>query len=180
MGEANREANGEERVDKEDVVELVVEDSKVTVVEAVEEANTTLDLMIHSLATVVGCVAIWPVTTPRTHRHRGNLILVPLEEDSLNPGNRAQEDVVENAQSGSVELMYFMMRKATSIQWMMLVSCTFHLLRTMLWVFSRLRRKTPQINKQTKEVLCQCGEGNHDVFNWTWTAESKEKYEGGL
>ena len=167
-------------MDKTDVVELVVEDSRVTVVEAEEEANVTGDRMIHLLVTAVGCVAIWPVTVPKMYSHRGILLLFPLEANSLNPGNKAQEDVVENAQSGLVELMYCMMRTATSIQWMMLVSCTFHLPRTMLWVFSSLRRKPPKNNKQTKEVLCQCGHWNHDVFNWTWTAESKEKCEGGL
>ena len=157
-------------MDRADVVELVVEDSRITVVEAVEEANATLDLMIHSLATAVGCVAIWPVTVPRTHSHRGILVLFPLEADSLNPGNKAQEDAVENAQSDLVESMYCMMRTATSIQWMTLINCTFHLLRTMLWVLSSLRRKTPQINKQTEKVLCQCGSWNHDVFGWTWAA----------
>ena len=97
------EANGEERVDKEDVVELVVEDSKVTVVAVVEEANATLDLMIHSLATAVGCVAIWPVTVPKIHNHKEEVAMLCLsEEEVLNPGSKALEDVEADAQSVSV------------------------------------------------------------------------------
>ena len=129
------------------MVELVEEDNRRTVVAAEEEANVTGDRMIHLLVIAVGCVAIWPVTVPKMYSLRGILLLFPPEVNSLNPGSKAQEDVAENAQSDLVGLTYCMMETVTSILWMMLVSCTFRLLRTMLWAFSSLRRKLQKNNK---------------------------------
>ena len=87
----------------EDVVELVVEDSKATVVEAVEGANATMDLMIHLHVIAVGCVAIWPVTVPKIHNHKEEVAMLCLsEEEVLNPGSKALEDEEADAQSVSV------------------------------------------------------------------------------
>ena len=47
-------------------------------------------------------MAIWPVTVPRMHNHRGVATLCPPEEDFPNPGDKAQIEVAENVQFGSV------------------------------------------------------------------------------
>ena len=85
-------------MDRVDEVELVVEDNRHTVVEAVEEANATGDRMTHLRVTSAGCVAIWPVTVPKTDGRRGAVMLYPPKENSLNPGSQAQVEEVENVQ----------------------------------------------------------------------------------
>ena len=60
--------------------------------------------MTHWLVTGAGCVAIWPVTVPNPgiFSHREVAILALPEENSLNPGRKAQEDVEEDDQFDSV------------------------------------------------------------------------------
>ena len=94
------EANGEDHEDVVDVV-VLVEDAEVeTVVEIEEEAGVVLDRMIPLRATAVGCVATWPATIPSLLSHREVAWLALPEESFLNPGKKAQEDVVEVARCG--------------------------------------------------------------------------------
>ena len=76
-----------EIVDEEDVVDRVLGRSILTL----------------SLVTIVGCVAIWPVTVPKRSNHKGVAMLCPPVEISLNPGKKALVDVVVDGQFGSVE-----------------------------------------------------------------------------
>ena len=55
------------------------------------------------LVTIVGCVAIWPVTVPKRSSHKGVAMLCPPVEISPNLGEKALEDVVMDGQFGSVE-----------------------------------------------------------------------------
>ena len=61
------------------------------------------------LVTVVGCVAIWPVTVPKRSSHKGVAVLCPPVGISPNLGKKALEDVDVGTQFASVALMHYMM-----------------------------------------------------------------------
>ena len=78
------------------VVDLVVEK---------EEQEAALDYLILSLATGVGCVAIWPMTVLKlvVYSHRGVAMLALSVGNSLNPGKKAHSvDEAVEGKSGSV------------------------------------------------------------------------------
>ena len=69
-------------------------------VDVVEEAANFLvrSILTRWLATNVGCVAIWPATTPNRSSHKGVAMQCPLVKISLNPGKKALVDVVVDGQ----------------------------------------------------------------------------------
>ena len=73
-------------------VEEAVDEEEETVV-APEAQRAALDRMILWRAIVVGFVAIWPVTVPRTCSHREVAMLALPVESFLNPCKEAQKDV---------------------------------------------------------------------------------------
>ena len=73
-------------------------------VHVVEEAANFLvrSILTRWLATDVGCMAIWPVTTPNQSSHKGVAMQCPLMGISPNLGKKAHVDVVVVDQFGSV------------------------------------------------------------------------------
>ena len=106
-------------------VETVV-DNVVDAVVDQEEDRAVLDHLILLHATGAGCVATWPVTVlkPVLHSRREVEMLSLLKEDSLNPGRKAQKDVVEVGQFGLGASMSCMTRLGMSTQWTMQDNCT--------------------------------------------------------
>ena len=97
------EANGEVCEDVLDEVDqMVVVEVEAVVVTGVHR-GAVLDCMMLWPVIAVGCVAIWPVTVPKQHSHKGVAMLCPPVEISQNLGKKALEDVVVDGQFGSVE-----------------------------------------------------------------------------
>ena len=173
------EANGEAREDVVDVV-VLVEDAEVeTVVGAKEEAEAVLDHMILLLATVVGCVAIWPVTVPNLLSHREVALPALPEENLHNPCIEAQEEEAEDGLFGSGASMSYMTRLGMNTQWTMQVNCTSPSAMNLLRPMRGLRRKSLKKQK-TKKNLCQCSRcWSYTVFVWHEFAKRKEKEKCG-
>ena len=128
-----------------------------------------------SLVTIVGYIAIWPMTISRRFSPKGVAMLCPPVEISLNPGKKVLVDVVVDGQFGSVECTYCTMKPAMNILLMMLASCMFHWDLNKLWPKVRLQWK-PQNKQKTKKDLCECGCcWCHTVFNSHWSTKRKEK-----
>ena len=98
--------------------------------------------LIHWRVFAAGCVAIWPVTVPRQHRHREVSMLGLPEEHFPDPGNQAQRIEEEVVGSASGALMSYTMRTGRHTPWTMQVSCTsLSIADRMPMAWYRLRRK---------------------------------------
>ena len=115
--------------DQEEILEGVVDVVDTVVVED-EEAVVVVEeipqILILWRVTVVGCMAIWPVTVPtRVHSRQVVAVLALPQVLHSNPGIQAQseEEAVED-QFDSGFSLYYMMRMEMSTPWTVQVSCT--------------------------------------------------------
>ena len=96
------EATGEVCEDVLDEVDqMVVVEVEAVVVTGVHK-GAVLDRMILWPVIAVGCVAIWPVTVPKQHNHKGVVMLCPPVEIFQNLGKKALEGEVVDGQFASV------------------------------------------------------------------------------
>ena len=93
---------------EEDFAMTVLQDQVAENLVNVDVVEETANFLVRSilnrwLVTIMGCIAIWPVTVPKWSSHKGVAMLCPPVEISLNLGKKALVDVVVDGQFGSVE-----------------------------------------------------------------------------
>ena len=110
--------------------------------------------MTHWRAIAVGCVAIWPVTVPKQHSHKGVAMLCPPVGDSRNLVRKGQGLVVVGGRLGLVLWGLYTMKRDMSIPLMIMVNCTFPITPSRLLPLVRRKMKTKQ---KTEKEICQCG-----------------------
>ena len=79
-------------VTEEEEVRALEEDGLVVVDDEEDELGLAMLVTTRWHVIVVGCVAIWPATVSKTHRHREVAFLALSAVNLLNPCKKAQED----------------------------------------------------------------------------------------